>query len=258
MTQFSAGNVPGFQPKLESSEAQVWWSGREGQHQLATRKISLDASNTDAGNSPNTTLRSGTLLAIDDATGKAFVYDPDANNGRQIVQGVLDKSQDMLLNGTPSERFTQMLVTGLLKQGELVGLDPRAIQQLAGRFVFDANLTPPGVLMHPRGVYRKSANTTLTAADNGLLFVATAAVNFTLPAKQNGLAFRFAQTADADLVLTGTADLVHKGNAAANTVSFATAGQKIGSQALVECIFTADNILKWIVTNLGGTTATVA
>ena len=59
--------------------------------------------------------------------------------------------------------------------------------------------------MHPRGIYRKSGNYTVTADDNGLLFLATAAVTFTLPTKQNGLAFRFAQTADANLVITGSA-----------------------------------------------------
>ena len=53
------------------------------------------------------------------------------------------------------------------------------------------------------------------AADNGLLFLATAAAAFTLPAKQNGLAFRFVQTADANLVVQGAADIVHKNNTGA-------------------------------------------
>ena len=94
--------------------------------------------------------------------------------------------------------------------------------------------------------------------DNGLLFLATAAATFTLPTKQNGLAFRFAQTADANLVIQGSADLVHKGNAAASTVTFSTASEKIGSHVLVECLYTAAGTLKWLVSNLGGTTATVA
>ena len=164
----------------------------------------------------------------------------------------------MLVDGVAADRFTQILVHGLVKESELVGLDPRAKQQLAGRFVFDKDLGASlGVLMHPRGIYRKSANYAVTAADNGLLFLATAAVSFTLPAKQNGLAFRFFQTADNDLSIAGSGDIVHKGNAAASTVTFNTATQKIGSHALVECLYTADNTLKWVVSNLGGTTATV-
>ena len=65
-------------------------------------------------------------------------------------------------------------------------------------------------------------------------------------------------TLTANLVITGSADIIHKGNAAANTVTFSTASEKIGSHVLVECIYTADATLKWLVSNLGGTTATVA
>src|SRR5690606_17401421 len=101
-------------------------------------------------------------------------------------------------------------------------------------------------------------NYTVLASDNGLLFLATAAVTFTLPTKQNGLAFRFAQSADANLVISGSSDIIHKGNAGASTVTFSTASEKIGSHVLVECIYTAASTLKWLVTNLGGTTATVA
>ena len=102
-----------------------------------------------------------------------------------------------------------MLVHGLVKESELINLDPRARQQLGTRFTFDRERSPQaGVLMHPRGIYRKSANYTVTADDNGLLFLATAAVTFTLPTKENGLAFRFVQTADANLVISGSADII--------------------------------------------------
>lgn len=258
MSEFTSGSVPGFQAKQESEEKQVFWSGRQGQNLSATAKATLDGTNTDAGNTPATTLRGGQVLSVDDASGNAFLYSPDANNGRQIARGVLERAQDMLQGGAAADRFVQMVVAGLVRQAELIGLDPRARQQLAGRFLLDGQFGPVGVLMHPRGVYRKSANYTLTAADDGLLFVATAGATFTLPAKQNGLAFRFLQTADADLVIAGSSDLIHKGNASASSVTFSTSGQKIGSQALVECLYTAAGTLRWAVTNLGGTTASVA
>ena len=259
MSEFTSGNVPGVGTQRDSIETQVWWAGRHGQDLIATKKVTIDSTAVDSGNTPTTTLRGGNLLALADSSGKALTYDPDANDGRQIAIGVLEKHQDMLVEGTAADRFTQMLVHGFLKQGELVGLDPRAKQQLAGRFVFDRDLNASlGVLMHPRGIYRKGANYVVTAADNGLLFLATAAVSFTLPTKQNGLAFRFFQTANADLTIsTGGSDIIHKNSAAATSVAFSTANQKIGSHALVECVYTDTDTLAWIVSNLGGTTATV-
>jgi hypothetical protein len=259
MSEYTTGNVPGFQAAAEAAESEVLWSGRNGQNQVATKKITLTEAAVDSSNTPQTTIRGGNLLAIADATGKANTYSPDANDGRQIAVGILEHHQDMLVNGTATDRFTQMLVHGLVRDTELLNYDPRAKQQLGTRFHFDRDPSPQaGVLMHPRGVYRKSSNYTVVSGDNGLLFLATAAVNFTLPTKQNGLAFRFAQTADANLVITGASDLIAKGNAAATTVTFSTANEKIGSQVLVECIYTATGTLKWLVTNVGGTTPTVA
>ena len=258
MSEFTSGNVPGVGTQQDAADTQVWWAGRHGQDLIATKKVTIDSTAVDSGNTPTTTLRGGNVMALVDATGKALTYDPDANDGRQIAMGILEKHQSMLVDGMASDRFTQMLVHGLLKQGELVGLDPRAKQQLAGRFVFDRDLAASlGVLMHPRGIYRKAANYTVTAADNGLLFLATAAVSFTLPTKQNGLAFRFFQTANADLTIASSGDLIHKNSAAASSVAFSTASQKIGSHVLVECVYIDTDTLAWIVSNLGGTTATV-
>jgi hypothetical protein len=259
MSEYVTGSAPGFGVQVEAQESEVLWSGRKGQDLVATRKITLASAATDGGNSPATTIRGGNLLAIVDASGKANTYVPDANDGRQIAVGILEHNQDMLVAGTPTDRFTQMLVHGLVRDGELIGLDARAKQQLGQRFVFDREVSPQaGLLLAPRGVYRKSANYSVAPADNGLLFLATAAVTFTLPAKENGLAFRFAQTADANLVIAGSADIVAKGNAVANTVTFSTVNEKIGSQVLVECVYVGAGTLKWVVTNLGGTAMTVA
>ncbi|HEX5103954.1 MAG TPA: head decoration protein [Pirellulaceae bacterium] len=259
MSEFASGSAPGFVAEVEAAETNVLWVGRHGQDLAATRKITLLASSIDSDNSPTSTLRGGNVLAIIDSSGKATLYDPDATDGTQIAVGILEKPQSMLVDGTATDRFTQMLVHGLVKEGELLGLDPRGKQQLGLRCTFDRETSPQaGVLMHPRGIYRKSTNYTVVAGDNGLLFLATAAATFTLPTKENGLAFRFAQTADANLVIQGSADLIHKGNAAANTVTFSTASEKIGSQVLVECLYTNTGTLKWLVTNLGATTPTVA
>jgi hypothetical protein len=60
------------------------------------------------------------------------------------------------------------------------------------------------------------------------------------------------------LVIQGSTDIVHKSSIGASTVTFSTASQKIGRHVLVECMYIAANTLKWVVSNLGGTTATVA
>jgi hypothetical protein len=259
MNDFASGAIPGFQAAQESEETQVTWSGRNGQTLAATRKAILASGNTDSGNTPTTTLRGGNLLAIDDATGEAYLYDPDASDGKQIAVGVLENAQDMLQNGTATDRFIQMLVHGLLKESQLQGLDPRARQQLASRFLFDKHVSQcGGELMHPRGVYRKNSHYTVLDTDNGLMFIATGAVNFTLPTKQNGLAFRFLQTADNTMAIIGSSDIIHKNSVASSSVTFSTSSEKIGSHVLVECVYTGTNTLKWLVTNLGGTTATLA
>ena len=196
MSDFSNGNVPGFQTKQETQEGQVTWSGRQGQDLTATRKVVIDASATDDGNSPHTTtLRAGLVLAMKDSDGKVYPYNSGANDGRQIALGILEQPQEMLEDGVATDRFTQMLVQGLARENRLYGLDVRAKSQLAGRFLFDRDLnSAAGSLMQPRGAYRISGDHTLTKAEHGLLMIATSAVAFTLPDKENGLAFRLLQS----------------------------------------------------------------
>jgi hypothetical protein len=257
MTQFNSGNFPGVQSSLESESAQISWSGRHGQDQIVTQRAIIEAETVDGDNTPTTTLRAGVILAYRDSDGKVAIYTPDANDGTQIAVGVLEQHQDMLVDGTPTDRFSQMIVHGLVREGQVKSLDPRGRQMLARQMVFDKKPLSPAPMLAPRGIYRKSTSYTLTAADTGLLFLATGAATFTLPTKQNGLAYRIAQISDNDLTIAGSSDLIHKNSAAASSVAFSTASQKIGSQVLIECVYTATSTLKWLVTNLGGTTATV-
>ncbi|QDU31887.1 hypothetical protein ETAA8_70490 [Anatilimnocola aggregata] len=258
MSQFTTGNVPGFEAAVESEQSQITWSGRHGQDLVVTQRVMIDAEVEDSANTPVTTLRAGVVLARRDSDGKGVLYDPDGNDGSQIAIGILEQHQDMLVKGVPTDRFTQMIVHGLVREGQLKDLDARARQQLAPRVQFDRQPISSAPMLSPRGVYRKNTSYSLTAADSGLLFLASAAATFTLPTKANGLQFRIAQTADNDLIISGSGDLIHKGNASASSVTFSTSSQKIGSQVLIECLYTAPGTLKWLVTNLGGTTATVA
>lgn len=259
MSGFLSHLVPGMESPVFSEDPALTWTGRQGQTLVATRPVLLDSTCEDGGATPTTMLRAGNIVAINSATGRGFLYDPDADDGTQIAVGILEHSVDMLQNGVAVDRLVDVIVAGRIKQSDVIGLDACARAQFAGRIQFDQDWSNNGgFLLSPRAVYRKSANYTLTQADHGCHFIASAAVTFTLPAKHNGLTFRFTQIADANLTISSSGDLVVTNNAAASTVSCQTASEKIGSQLLVECVFTSPGTLKWIVTNLGGTTLTVS
>lgn len=258
MSTSSPGGVPGFGTTLFSDESSLIWRGRHGQDQVATRPVSIGATAVDVGNTPQTTLRAGLVMAIKASDGKAYPYNPKATDGTQLAVGVLARAQDMLENGIPVERFQELLVSGLVREAELKGLDPRAKTALSGRFLFDRDMFAGAWLGASRGVVRKEGDYTLSPSESGSLFLAAGVANFTLPLKQNGLVYRFAQSANANLVVTGQADLLAPGVAAATSITFSTANQRIGSQLQVECLYVNANDLRWLVTNLGGTTMTVA
>jgi hypothetical protein len=249
MSDANYGVVPGFQSKNESVPVQLTWSGRQGNDLAATRKVVIGSTAVDAGNSPTTTLRAGLV----------YPYVASANDGRQIPIGILEREINMLEDGTATDRFTHMLVQGMVRENRILGLDPFAKSQLATAFLFDQEASNQGKLGNtPRGVRTVAADYTVTAADQGLLLSATAAVNFTLPTKQPGLAFRFLQTANARMQILGNADVVFGGSVGYSTLDFNTTGQKLGSHVIVECLYAKPNTLLWVVSNLGGTTITLS
>lgn len=258
MSSFTTGNQPGFQPRRFSSHQQVTWSGRAGQDQIATMPVTIDASSTVPGNTPETTLPAGTILARSQVTGKLHPYVPDANDGRQVPLGILERSQDMLVDGVPTDRLAKMLVLGLVKSRLVPHLDRRAQDLLAERLHFDTDpATIGGRMLSTRRVVRQEEDLTLHAEDHGTLFVATDEVTFTLPTKQNGLTFRFAQSVDESMTIAGSSDLLARGIGNGSAAIFDTASQRIGSQLLVECVYVGEGNLRWLATNLGGTTLSV-
>lgn len=108
----------------------------------------------------------------------------------------------------------------------------------------------------------KAGNYTLVADDSGALVILTAAAILTLPAKAEGLWFRLAQTADANASFATPAaatDIIGKNLATGVSATFSTASNKIGAQALIECVdIDGAGTLKWIVTNLSDCTLTMA
>lgn len=260
---FSRGNTPGFAAAIESEESQVTMSGRNGQTLIVEGHGKVVASATvDSGNTPTTTLRGGNILSLDASSGKLELYDADANDGTQLPVGILEKHLNMLSQGTAADRFVTWLKGGILKVSELLGLDyhARAVLLRSG-FQFDS-ITPDGAafLVHPRKTQQHSTDYTVTADDNGDLLVATAAATFTLPTKANGLCFEFLQTADANMIIAsaGSADdIIADADAGADTLTFSTSSEKIGSRVRLRCIYVGAN-LRWIVEKLTANTMTVA
>lgn len=263
---FATGNAPGFTAARETDECQIWAAGKGGWTGVVEAKVQIKSTQTDSGNSPTTTLRGGIILATKTSDGLQYVYDGHANDGTQLPVAVLDHYQDMLVNGVATDRFTMAIRrAALLKEGEVLGEDAHALAVLLRSGSMLDSLTPHGGLFQNR--YRKrqlkAADYTVTAADNGDLFVATTgAVVFTLPTKALGLCFEFFNTVDANMsiISAGSADdIIADGDAGADTVAFSTASHKIGSHARMTCISIATaGTLAWMFENLGGTAATIS
>lgn len=132
----------------------------------------------------------------------------------------------------------------------------RAVRLMMDGPTFDELSSALANMFPARGYDTKAANYTVTPGDNRKLFRASAAVSFALPGPADGLAFRFFQNADANLVITCAGLIIAKGNAAAGTLTFSTLSEKIGSHVMVEAVLDGTT-WKWLVANLGSTTMTV-
>ena len=259
---FQTRTAPGYSTIQETGEWQGLLNARGREMLLIDKNVTISSAATDAGNTPTTTLRAGSVMAKLDSGGEYVLYDSDATTGAQIARGVLLEQLNMLdYAGTAEDKPMALIaIRGNFRASELHNLDAAARQQLLQLgCVFD---DPAGsqALQNHLGVIEKAADYTVVAADNGALFVATAAANFTLPTKAHGLCFQFLQTADANMAIlsAGSADdIIVKGDAGADSVTFSTASNKIGAWAEVRCIYVG-GALKWIVKNLGDTTMTIA
>lgn len=263
----SYGSIPGLRGKRTSDEAVVYVRADGFKGIWATSsKIKVDSSNTDTGNTGFTnTLRGGNLISTEKASGNEYIYDPDANDGRQEVFGILETGLSMLEDGAVIDKGpTPVLVRGIFKEQNLHGVDAQARAQLARQGV---QMDDPGngdsFLTHPRGVWRKSADYTVVAADTGRLFISTASgdIEFTLPAIAVGLSFEFLQTVDQEMLITSPEgdNIVTFNNTAADGISFTTGSEQKGARCRVLAVYIGEGStnLRWIVEQLSTSTLTV-
>lgn len=222
-----------------------------------TMRVLVDASAEDAGSDPVTLLRKGLVMAKQTADGHYYPIDLDAIDGTQIPVGIL--AHDLDLSGGV-DKHARIIVAGRVTASTVINFTASIRSRLASRIWFDddTNITHGGFpFLMPRGVYRKGSNYEVLASESGCLFVATAAVEFTLPNAVEGLSFMFVQSTDNLLKIIGDGDLLvtvpAASTATGNSVTFDVTNLKIGTTVLVTCIYIAANTVKWLVIPLCGT-----
>lgn len=110
-------------------------------------------------------------------------------------------------------------------------------------------------------VRRTAVDLALTTAMSGETILCTAAANLTLPAAARGLHYTCVQTADANMAVLAPASndsLIGKNDAAGDSATFSTAGNKIGACCHVVAVETAADTYKWLVLNWSDCTLTIA
>lgn len=236
--------LPGISTSYDTIAKNIFWGRAE---LIQFDSIYLDGASRDAGNSPTTLLRPGLLLGKVTSTSKWVQWAPTATDGSQIISGVLATDLSAQLLGSNSDRFLGLVaISGGLKASCLLvpgqssyGLSGQAYeyvirQQLAKNFMLDD--TPQMNAFGWAETRAVTADTTVTGADNNVLFVVTggSGVNFTLPAMLRGYRFGFLNTVDQNMTITAaTADtMITKGDLAADSVVFSTSSEKIGAHAI--------------------------
>lgn len=258
--EFAQASLPGISAVRETGEWQGIYRGDNGEALTLRQQIIIGSTSTDSGNSPTTTLRAGTVLAKKTSDSLFYPYSATATDGTQNPEVVLPIQLSMLNPlGVAENKLVACLARANLLVSSLTSTSEQVLRALTLRgFKFDV---PVGADAFDtfRSVEVVTGDTTLTSADSGKLFVATtASVNFTLPTIAAGMCFEMVRQDDFAMIITGSANIIADGNAAANTLTFNTASHRIGARVRVRAI-QAGSVLKWFVENLSiGTTQVVA
>lgn len=257
MTTFSydgAYALPGQRSEISTLENQFWFGKREEQFYFP---VVIGGASRDAGNTSYTQiLRSGLLMGVVTSTKKLKEWNPTGTDGSERIFGVLDIPLNMQRLGANQDRFlAHVLVRGIVKPERLIipGETTFGIASETYEHVIRYQFQQRGILLSDStyqlarpnlfpwvDVVAKTADYTVTEADNGTLFTnrgASGAVIFTLPVTpKKGLRYGFHVVADNSVTVAGgTADnVVGFNNLTADSVGFATSSEKIGGRFDVE------------------------
>jgi hypothetical protein len=250
--------VPGVSAGQFNVTKNIFWGGDESKLEILRYDAKISSTAADAGASPTTTLRGGLLLGKLASSGELVAWNPNTDDGSEILHSVLEIEQHMTDSfGTAVDRFCPVVVKAPLKASELLiegtVLTSSADQYLARRqlHAMGCRLSddPQGYLAGAhRRMSTKITNYTVVAADNGTLFIAkTADATFTLPAIAAGLSFEFMRLDDFELVVASAEgdNMIVGNDASADSITFTTAGQQIGARIKITGEY-IDGTLKWV------------
>lgn len=243
--------VPGQTDATFTQEYSLFAIGPDNNHLQFHQKGVIDDSVTDAGNTNYTsTLRGGKVLAKKTSDGKYYAYDADADDGTQIPHGILGEAVKMTNKyGVAEDKLARIFSAGILSSVDnLVGSDYFALATLIRLGLRPAQAEPHGSAFgfYPKGRSFKATDYTVTVANHGMQFTATAAANFTLPALADvsrGWWAYFVNAADTTMVVTGAANTIVYGDAGgaySTTLTFSTANKKMGGAVLIMADYVSD------------------
>jgi len=228
---YGAG-TPGYTAERSSSERDVM-SMLFVPDGVGRASVVISSTAADSGNSPTSTLRPGLILGKITSSGEYKEYSATATDGSQVAECVLLEEVNMLDPATAAnaDRWWSVAISGRLKAEALINLDYQARSQLMARgFQFNDGVFAQ---LPYKGEVAKTADYTVTSADNGMLFTTTGAsgtVVFTLPTLAAGLRFRFFNTVNQTMTVASAAgdDMITDGDAGADSVTLSTSSHKIG------------------------------
>lgn len=199
MAQFfeNAFGLPGFQNIKETYEAELRWGSGLGEF-LDAR---VAGAARDTGNSPTTVLRQGLPLGKLTADGKLYQWNPQAEDGRELLFGFLVVDHKVTdSDGIDRDLMTTVLVAGPVRGNKLLvpgnaaagSLTVEMKSQMKFRYLLDTDITFANSFGSV--VVAKQADYTVPLAENFYTYTnedATNIVVFTLPPVQKGLHYWF-------------------------------------------------------------------
>lgn len=197
---------PGLESILETVQNQFWWGRNE---QQVFMPCTVSGAARDSNNTVPAVLRGGLLMGKITASGLYKQWNPTGTDGSEVIAGILPSPLTMTDNGTDTDRYTYMWVSGnaysdrILVPGNaaegIVGdaQEFNIINQLLDkRVLLDKHLQYGDPLLY-RPRYLTAAEVTadavtVTTANHGRTFVMTGAdahTTFTLPTGVVGLTY---------------------------------------------------------------------
>lgn len=232
--------TPGISDTYQTLSKDILW----GRMELAVYTPGLiSGAIRDSGNTLTTLIRPGMLLGQITATKKLIAWTPTAVDGSENLFGILPMDLNAQILAANADTWVPVLVRGCVKAASLIiggnasyGIasdtyEWAARNQLSKNFMLDDKMQLPGGSRY-RKIVSVTADTTVTSADHGTLFVTagSGAINFTLPVMTHGFEVGFYNAVDQNITLTSNpADtLVVYNDIAADSVALSTSSEKIG------------------------------